>query len=83
MVNSKSRILKIGKWWTLMVRYIIPIVLIVIWFGGLYEIIITETTEHLIILISLTLFSLIMSLIFTKLPARTDSWLKVDERIVE
>lgn len=81
--NSKSRILKIGKWWTLTVRYIIPIVLIVIWFGGLYEIIITETTEHLIILISLTLFSLIMSLIFTKLPARTDSWLQVDERIVE
>jgi len=65
------------------VKYIIPIVLIVIWVGGLYELITSATTEHLIIILSLTILSLIASLIFTKLSARTDSWLNADERIIE
>ena len=34
MLNKKTRILKIGKWWTVTVKYIIPIVLIIIWIGG-------------------------------------------------
>ena len=65
------------------VKYIIPIVLIVIWIGGLYELITSATTEHLIIIFSLTILSLIASLIFTKLSARTDSWLNADEKIIE
>ncbi len=79
--NSSSKVLKIGNWWILIIRYVVLIVLIVIWLGGVYEIIISETMGHLIILMLLSIFSLIMSLIFTKLPARTDKWFKVDERI--
>lgn len=79
--NSNSKIFKIGKTWTLTVRYIIPIVLVVIWFGGLYELIITETAEHLIILLLLSIFSLIMALVFTRLPERTDLWSNAEERI--
>lgn len=79
--NSRTRLLKIGKWWVVTVRFIIPIILVLIWFGGLYEIISTETTEHLIILIGLTITSLIVSLILTKLPARSRNWFKIKERI--
>lgn len=80
-LNAHTRIMKIGKWWTLTVRYIIPIVLIVIWVGGIYELVTTSTTQHLIIIFSLTILALVMSLAFTKLPARTDSWLNAEERI--
>lgn len=79
--NSNSRTIKIGTWWVVTIRYLIPIILIVIWFGGLYEIIISETPEHLIILISLSIFSLIMAYIFTKLAPRTDNWFNAEERI--
>ena len=79
--NSKSKFLKIGKWWVLTVRFIIPIILLLIWIGGIYEIISTETTDHLVILLVLTVVSLIVSLIITKLPARSENWLNVKERI--
>lgn len=80
-LNANTRIMKIGKWWTVTVRYIIPIVLIVIWVGGVYELVTTSTAQHLIIIFSLTILALVMSLVFTKLPARTDSWLNAEERI--
>ena len=79
--NSHSKAFKIGNWWILIIRYIIPIVLIVIWLGGVYEILITGTQQHLILLMLLTVISLIMAYIFTKLPAKSDDWLKVEERI--
>lgn len=79
--NSRSKVFTIGDWWIYLIRYLIPIVLIVIWLGGVYEIIIAETQQHLIILVLLSIFSLIMAYIFTRLPAKSDKWLKADERI--
>ena len=79
--NDQNGLFKIGKWWVIAVRYIIPIMLIVIWVGGIYEIITLETKEHLILLMLLSIFSLIMAFVFTKLPPRTDDWLKAEERI--
>ena len=79
--NDQSKFLKIGNWWVVTVRYIISVLLIVIWIGGIHEIITTETTEHLILLMLLSIFSLLMALIFTKLPPRTENWLKVEERV--
>ena len=79
--NAKSKILKIGKIWVIMVRYIIPFILLLIWIGGIYEIIISESAVDLIILMCLSIISLIMALILTKLPARSKNWLKIEERI--
>ena len=79
--NDQSKFLKIGNWWVVTVRYIISVLLIVIWIGGIHEIITTETTEHLILLMLLSIFSLLMAFIFTKLPPRTENWLKVEERV--
>lgn len=79
--NEKSKILKIGKIWVIMVRYIIPLILLLIWIGGIYEIIISESAVDLIILMCLSIISLIMALILTKLPARSKNWLKIEERI--
>ncbi|WP_407453007.1 sodium-dependent transporter [Methanobrevibacter sp.] len=79
--NSRSKTFKIGKWWLAEVKYIIPLLLIVIWFGGLYELIAMKTTESAIVLIVLALILVIFSLIFTLLPEKSKDWFKTEERV--
>ena len=80
-MNGRSKNFKLGRLWLLQVKYIIPILLIVIWFGGLYELIAMKTTESVMILIVLTLILIISSVIFTLLPAKSEDWFKTEERI--
>lgn len=80
-MNGRSKHFKLGKWWLSHVKYIIPILLVVIWFGGLYELAAMKTTESLIILIVLGLILIISSLIFSLLPAKSEEWFKTEERI--
>ena len=80
-MNGRSKHFKLGKWWLSHVKYIIPILLVVIWFGGLYELAAMKTTESLIILIVLGLILIISSLIFSLVPAKSEEWFKTEERI--
>ena len=80
-MNGRSKHFKLGKWWVMHVKYIIPILLVVIWFGGLYELISMKTAESVMILIVLALILIISSLIFTLVPAKTKEWFKTEERI--
>ena len=80
-LNNRSKTLKLGKWWLWHVKYIIPILLVIIWFGGLYELLGVKTTESGLILLVLALILVIISLIFTLLPAKSKDWLKTEERI--
>ena len=80
-MNGRSKNFKLGRLWLLQVKYIIPILLIVILFGGLYELIAMKTTESVMILIVLTLILIISSVIFTLLPAKSEDWFKTEERI--
>ena len=79
--NRQHNILKLGRWWIVTLRYILPIVLIVIWIGGIYEIILKVSFDHLILLALLSIFSLISAFVFTKLPPRSKNWFNADERI--
>lgn len=80
-LNSRSHSLKLGKWWLILVKYVIPILLSVIWIGGLYEVISNGTWESLEILIILSAILLISSLILTVLKPKSENWFKADERI--
>ena len=80
-LNSKSKTIKIGKLWLIQIKYIIPLILIVIWIGGLYDLSSIRTTDSVIILVALALITIIASLIFTRLPAKTKDWFETDERI--
>ena len=80
-MNGRSKHFKLGKWWLVHVKYIIPILLVVIWFGGLYELISMKTTESVMILIVLALILIVSSLIFTFVPAKTKEWFKTEDRI--
>lgn len=78
-LNSRSKTIKLGKWWLFEVKYFIPI-LFVIWIG-VHELMAIKTTESVIILIVLTLITIISSLIFTIAPPKTKDWFETDERI--
>lgn len=80
-MNSRSHTLKLGKWWLILVKYVIPLLLAVIWIGGLYEILTNGSSEFLIVLAVLFAILLIFTLIFTLMPAKTKEWFESEERI--
>ena len=80
-LNNRSKILKLGKGWLLSVKYIIPILLVVIWAGGIYELLSVYSTESALILIVLALILVIFSVIFTLLPSKSKDWFETQERI--
>ncbi len=80
-LNSRSKTFKLGKWWLIHVKYIIPIILTVIWVGGLYELLSIKTTESVMIIIVLALITIISSIIFTKRPPKNKNWFETEERI--
>ena len=82
-LNSKSRSLKIGRWWLVLVKYVIPALLSVIWIGGLFELIAGGNWEFLVILIALAAILLTFSFIFTLRLASSPDWFEAEERIEE
>ncbi len=80
-LNNKSKSLKIGKWWLILIKYIIPILLFVIWIGGINKLINTVNNEYLLVVTILVTIILICSLIFTLLKPKSQNWFKIEERI--
>lgn len=80
-LNSKSKTFKLGKWWLIHLKYFTPILLFVIWFGGLYELLALKTDESVFVLMVLALILVVSSLILTLVPAKSKDWFKTGERI--
>lgn len=82
-VNEKSAV-KLGKIWLSLVKYVIPIILVVIWIGGLAETILDGGLDtQLIVLIVLAVISLAVALVLTLLPEKSEDWLNAEERLSE
>ena len=80
-MNSRSKTFKLGKWWLTHVRYIIPLLLAIILIGGIRELSSLKTAESMIIVVALILILIILSAIFTLMPAKTEEWFETEERI--
>ena len=80
-LNKRSHSLKLGKWWLILVKYIIPVLLSVIWIGGLYDILSNGTWEFLAVLAILSAILRILALIFTVLKPKSKNWFESEERI--
>lgn len=80
-MNSKSKTIKIGKWWLIIVKYILPIFISIVWIGGLYEVAMNCSHEQLIFTIASAAILIAFTVIFTLLPAKDDDWDNADERI--
>ena len=64
-----------------MVKYIIPILLIVIWVGGMIDILAVDSIEYIVVFAILGVILIASSILFTVLPAKTEEWFKTGERI--
>ena len=80
-LNDRSGSIKIGKVWLFMVKYIIPILLIVIWVGGMIDILAVDSIEYIVVFAILGVILIASSILFTVLPAKTEEWFKTGERI--
>ena len=80
-LNSRSKTLKLGKWWIVVVKYILPIFVAIVWIGGMYDVVSQGTTDQLIFTVISAAALLIATLVFTILPAKNPDWDKAEERV--
>ncbi len=80
-LNARSKTLKLGKWWLVVVRYILPIVVTIIWIGGMVDVINNGTFEQLIFTVISAAILLIATLVFTVLPAKNPDWDNAEDRV--
>ena len=80
-LNSRSKTIKVGKWWLVIVKYILPIFISIIWIGGLIDVINAGTIDQLNFTIVTALLLLIATGIFTIMPAKNPEWDDTEERV--
>lgn len=76
-LNENSRI-KVGKTWKLVIKYILPICIFVLWMQGVYSTITTADGTSLTIMGILAVILIVVPFIFAKLPARNKEFFNPD-----
>ena len=79
-LNRNSKSIKLGKTWLIIVKYILPIVLSIVWIGGMIDILSTANFETIIFIIGLTILLLGSTALLTLLPAKSPDWNETEER---
>ena len=80
-LNSRSKTIKLGKWWVIIVKYILPIFILIVWIGGMMDVIKSSTFEQLVFTVISAAVLLIGTLVLTILPAKNPDWENHEERI--
>ena len=80
-LNARSKTIKLGKWWVYIVKYILPLVIAIVWIGGVLDIINTGSMSELIVFGVLTIILIALTAIFTKMPATNEDWDKTEYRL--
>ena len=79
-LNKNSKTIKIGPKWLLIVKYILPIILTIVWLGGLVDLYYGETTTALISMVITLAVLTITTIVLTRLPAKNPEWKESAER---
>ena len=80
-LNSRSKTIKLGKWWLVIVKYILPIFISIIWVGGLIDVLKTQTFDQSVFTIIVAVILVAATIGFTVLPAKNPDWDDVEERV--
>ena len=80
-LNSRTKTIKVGKWWIVIVKYILPIFISVIWIGGIIDVLNSASIDQLNFTIVSAIILVIATLIFTLLPAKNPDWDSAEERV--
>ena len=81
VLNERSRTIKLGKWWVYIVKYILPLVIAIVWIGGVLDIINNGSMSELIVFGILTVILLGLTAVFTKLKATNEDWDETKHRL--
>ena len=81
VLNERSRTIKLGKWWVLIVKFILPIFIAIVWIGGVLDTINSGSNDQLIVFGILTVILVGLTIIFTKLPATNKEWDETEYRL--
>ncbi len=81
VLNERSRTIKLGKWWTVIVKYILPLFITVVWIGGVIDVINDGSADQLIVFGILTVILLSLTAVFTKLKATNEDWDETKHRL--
>jgi NSS family neurotransmitter:Na+ symporter len=73
-LNKNATILRLGTLWKIMVKYVIPIILIVLWITGMKDLVTSGDTFALTMQSILIAALIIIPIILTKLPAKVDDF---------
>ena len=79
-LNRNSKSIKLGKTWLIVVKYILPLVVLVVWIGGMVDILSNASFEIIIFTIGLSIILLGSTAVLTLLPAKSPDWDDTDER---
>ena len=79
-LNAHSKIIKLGRKWLIMVKYVIPIFLTTIWIGGIVELLMTEANAAVEVMFLSAIILIVATVIFTRLSPRNPEWDKKEER---
>lgn len=75
VLNSHSSI-QMDPFWKIIIKYILPICIFVLWAQGVYSTILTgDTTSHMIML-ALVIVLVVVPIVFTLLPAKNEDYYK-------
>lgn len=75
VLNSHSSI-QMDSFWKIIIKYILPICIFVLWAQGVYSTILTgDTTSHMIML-ALAIVLVVVPIVFTLLPAKNEDYYK-------
>ena len=75
VLNSHSTI-QMDPFWKIIIKYILPICIFVLWAQGVYSTILTgDTTSHMIML-ALAIVLVVVPIVFTLLPAKNEDYYK-------
>ena len=80
-LNNNSKSIKLGKWWLIIVKFVLPIIVSIVWISGLVDLVRGGTSSQLFFTIATALLLIISTLVFTLLPAKNPKWSESDERV--
>ena len=80
-LNAQSKSIKLGRWWILIVKYILPVGVALVWIGGMADFIVECSHIQLIVSLISIIIIFAVTFILKSLPARNPEWDDVEERI--
>lgn len=79
-LNAHSKTIKIHHIWLFIVKYFLPILLSIIWIGGLVDHIYNQNTDFLMVIVIAGAILLLTTIILTRLPPKNPEWEESEER---